>query len=145
MDELHGRFRRLDRVSTPNLWNEAVARSVEVQAAPRRAFTPAMGLIAAALLLAALAGTIAVGGWLNQPAPVREIVTYKNGMIVGNLGCELVGMDPTSLESRNLVALDDACDVQSLWGTPVWSSDGSRLAYGAFATRGSQDSEAAIW
>jgi len=144
MDDLHGRFHRFDRVATPNLWNEAVARSVQVQAAPRRAFTPAMGLIAAALLLAALAGTVAVGAWLNQPAPVREILTYDNGMIVGNQGCELVAIDPTSLESRNLVVLDEACNVQSLWGTPVWSSDGSRLAYGAFVTPGA-NSEAAIW
>jgi Tol biopolymer transport system component len=145
MDDLQRRFRRLDRVSTPNLWNEAVGRAAELDLAPRRAFSPAMGLIAVAMLLAALAGTIAVGGWFNQPAPVREILTYDNGVIVGNLGCELVGIDPASLESRNLVALGDACNVQSFWGTPVWSSDGSRLAYGAFATPGSQDSEAAIW
>jgi len=129
MDELHGRFRRLDRLATPNLWNEAAARAVELELAPRRAFNPAMGLIAAALLLAALAGTIAVGGWFNQPAPVHEIVTYDNGMITASGPCgQIIGIDSTSFEAREIAPESDCQD--GPWGqSPVWSSDGSRLAY----------------
>ena len=125
MDDLQRRFHRLDRVSTPNLWNEAVARSVEVQVAPRRAFTPAMGLIAAALLLAALAGTVAVGAWLNQPAPEREILTYDNGMITASGPCgQIIGIDSTSFEAREIAPESDCQD--GPWGQSlVWSSDGS--------------------
>jgi len=66
MDELRGRFRRLDRVSAPDLWHEAVERAAQVEVAPRRTFNPGMALIAIALLLAALAGTIVVGAWLIE-------------------------------------------------------------------------------
>ena len=128
MDDLHGRFRRLDRVETPNLWNEAVARAAELELAPRRAFNPSMGLIAAALLLAALGGTIAVGAWLNRPPSIPEIVTYDNGVIAAHAGCgRIVTLDPTSLETREIVGAECQDD---LWAAgPVWSSDGSRLAY----------------
>src|SRR5687768_13835660 len=105
MDDLHGRFRRLDRVETPNLWNEAVVRAAELELAPRRAFTPAMGLIAAALLLAALGGTLAVGALLNRTPALPEAVTYDNGMIAAYVGCgRIVSVDPTSLQARELVA-----------------------------------------
>jgi len=129
MDDLHRRFGRLDRLETPKLWNEAVGRAAELELAPRRTFSPGMGLIAAALLLAALAGTVAVGTWLNRPSPIPEAMTYENGMIVAHQGCgQITGIDPTSFEAREIAAGTD-CDV-SLWGyRPVWSSDGSRFAY----------------
>ena len=128
MDDLHGRFRRLDRVETPNLWNEAVGRAAELELAPRRAFTPSMGLIAVALLLAALGGTVAVGAWLNRSPSIPEIVTYDNGMIVATAECgRIVGIDPTSLETRELVGAD--CEGGPWAESPAWSSDGSRLAY----------------
>ena len=81
MDDLRGRFRRLDRLATPNLWNEAVGRAAELELARRRTFTPAMGLIAAALLLAALAGTLAVGALLDRQTPDPVNVTYENGLV----------------------------------------------------------------
>jgi Tol biopolymer transport system component len=145
MDDLHGRFRRLDRVGAPNLWNEAVARSVELELAPRRTFNPGMGLIAVALLLAALAGTLAVGAWLNRPSPVRETVTYENGMIAAYGGCgQITAIDPASFETREIAAGSD-CQ-EDLWAQrPAWSSDGSRLAYLVPATSEGEDGRAGIW
>ena len=99
MDELRGRFRQLDRVSAPDLWHEAVERAAQVEVAPRRTFNPGLALIAIALLLAALAGAIVVGGWLNRQLPAPKVVTYDNGMIVAYAGCgRVVSLDPTSLE-----------------------------------------------
>jgi Tol biopolymer transport system component len=134
MDDLHGRFRRLDRVETPNLWNEAVVRAAELELAPRRAFTPAMGLIAAALLLAALGGTLAVGAWLNRTPALPEAVTYDNGMIAAYVGCgRIVSVDPTSLQARELVAGTDDCRLD-VFMRPAWSQDGQRLAYLAYTS-----------
>jgi Tol biopolymer transport system component len=144
MDDLQRRFHRLDRVVTPDLWGEAVARSVEAGVAPRRTFTPGMALIATALLLAALAGTIAVGGWLNQPSPVREIVTYENGMIVASEGCgQIIGIDPTSFAVREIGRGSD-CEAGPWAHSPVWSSDGSRLAY-VVSTFGEESDASSIW
>ena len=99
MDELRGRFRRLDRVSAPDLWHEAVERAAQVEVAPRPTFNPGLALIAIALLLAALAGTIVVGAWLNRELPAPKIMTYDNGMIVAYAGCgRVVSLDPISLE-----------------------------------------------
>lgn len=137
MHDLHGRFRRLDRLATPNLWNEAVGRAAELELGPRRAFNPSIALIAAALMPAALAGTLMVGGWLNRPSPLPEIVTYDNGLIVGEEQCgRIVGIHPASFESQELVAGVD-CSFRG-WGGTAWSSDGSRLAYLApeFAAQG---------
>jgi Tol biopolymer transport system component len=128
MDDLHRRFRRLDRVAAPNLWNEAVGRAIELERAPRRTFTPGLALIAMALLLAALGGTVAVGTWLDRQTPVPEVVTYENGLIMAYGGCgELVSLDPTSGEVRERVAAPTECG--GAGQVPAWSSDGSRLAY----------------
>ncbi len=117
----------------PDLWHEAVERAARVEVAPRRTFNPGMALIAIALLLAALAGAIVVGAWLNRNLPAPEIVTYDNGMIVAYGGCgRLVSLDPISLEARDLVAASADCHDLSAddhWTRPAWSLDGSRLAY----------------
>ena len=127
MDDLQRRFRRLDRVTAPSLWNEAVARSVAVQAVPRRAFVPAYGLIAVALLLAALAGTIAVGALLNRNQP-DVLVEYDNGMVTLSDGCgTVVGIDPTTFQPRDLVSGTAECRFG--WGSAEWSSDGRWMAY----------------
>ena len=130
MDDLQARFRRLDRVQAPYLWNEAVGRSVELELAPRRAFNPGLALMAVALLLATMAGTLAVGAWLNdQLSPEPEILTYDNGMIVMQQACDgLVGVDPISAARRQLAAAPDGCEL-GWWAAPAWSNDGTRLAY----------------
>lgn len=129
MDELQGRFRRLDRVQAPSLWNEAVGRAAQLELAPRRAFSPGLGLLAATLLLAALAGTVAVGAWLNRTPPVRETVTYDNGMLTAVAGCgQLVHLDAGTSAARELT--DGLCS-SDFWraGPPMWASDGSRAAW----------------
>ena len=131
MDDLHRRFRRLDRIEAPYLWNEALGRAADAELIRRPTFNPGLAMIGVALLLAAMAGTVAVGAWLNRPSPVREIVTYDNGMIVGHVGCgELVAVDPASLETRPLVGdLDNCEEFNGLGPRPAWSLDGRRLAF----------------
>lgn len=128
MTDLHARFRRLDRVRTPDLWYEAVGRAGAVDAARRPAFNPTLALLALGLLLAALGGVVTVGSWLNRPAPVPRIVTYDNGMLVQSPDCgELVGIDPVTLAARQLVPKQTGCEGGG--ETPVWSLNGQRLAY----------------
>lgn len=116
-------------MTTPNLWKEAVARSVAVEVSPRRTFNPGFALVAMALLLAALAGTVAVGALMDDtPGPV-EIVTYDNGLMAATLECGgLIVIDPTSYEASELRAAS-GCQDGPWVESPVWSSDGSRLAY----------------
>ena len=149
MDELlHDRFRRLERIEAPDLWNEAVGRAAEMELARRRTFTPTMALIAFGLLLAALAGTIAVGTWLDRetPSPVR--VEYENGWLTAKAGCGVVGIDPTSFESRELVSGDSDCELPEFasFDSVAWSADGRWLAYLEPALTSPQTSESsAIW
>lgn len=129
MDDLQRRFRRLDRVSAPYLWNESVGRAAALELEQRRAFNPRLGLIAAGLLLATLFGTVAIGSWLDRQSPGPEVVTYENGLIVAHLGCGgLVGVDPDTFQQRELVP---AGDCEFGWtASPNWSRDGSHLVYG---------------
>lgn len=62
MDDLHSRFRRLDLVEAPDLWREATLRAT----ATRQADRPSTWLLiaAVALLLALIAGGVAVAGGL---------------------------------------------------------------------------------
>ena len=149
MDDLQRRFRRLDRVATPNLWNEAVARAVELEMAPRRTFTPGFALIATALLLAALGGTDGRRRLAQPRGAGPRVVTYENGVIMANDGCgRLVSLDPTSGEVREVVAASAACGLGdfSAMLRPAWSSDGSRLAYLAAArTDFGVADEAGVW
>jgi Tol biopolymer transport system component len=128
MDDLQRRFRRLDRVSAPYLWNEAVGRAAALEVERRRAFSPGLALIAAGLLLATLLGTVAIGSWLDRTSPGPEIVTYENGLLTAHVGCGgLVGIDPDTFQQRELVPASD-CDFG--WtAAPSWSRDGSHLAY----------------
>ena len=131
MDELHDRFHRLDRVATPDLWREAVGRAAELELAPRRPFNPMLPLIAALLLMAALAGTIAVGSWVNKPEVDPLSTVYSNGVLAATVGCGgIAAIDPETSQVTELVtpAADASCggtDVSSL----AWSADGHWLAY----------------
>ncbi|HEX2765636.1 MAG TPA: hypothetical protein VHR55_03230 [Candidatus Limnocylindria bacterium] len=62
MDDLYGRFRRLDRIDAPDLWREAVGRAAAAETTglprPTQGLT---GILVVALLLALLAGVVAVG------------------------------------------------------------------------------------
>lgn len=147
---MQARFRRLDRIDAPDLWNEAVGRAAELELAPRRSFNPGIALIAVALLLAALAGTIVVGSWLNRQDPLPVRVEYDNGWLTAQDGCGgVVGIDATTFEPRTLVEGATTCDPAD-WPPHegvAWSSDGRRMAYlaaSASAQDGSTD-PGAIW
>ncbi|MDQ2673828.1 MAG: hypothetical protein M3Y40_04160 [Chloroflexota bacterium] len=145
MDELRGRFQRLDRITAPNLWNEAVGRAAEMPMPRRWAFSPTMGMLAAALLLAALAGTVAVGAWLNDRlSPEADARTYENGMMVTSDGCGgLTAIDPTTFRPRTLLSTADGCP--DVYVEPVaWSQDGSRLLYWRAGT-GEGEAGEALW
>jgi Tol biopolymer transport system component len=130
MRELNDRFRSLDRIAAPDLWNEVVSRSAALALVPRRRVSRTWVLIAAAVLLAALAGALTLGSWLIRPTPDHSRAQYANGMIIGVRGCELVGMDPMTGESRVLVAGPQGCSPGEHLRVPTaLSSDGRLLAY----------------
>src|SRR5687767_5260822 len=141
MDDLRDRFRQLERLDAPDLWNEAVARAAELEmTAPRRASGLTL-VLAAALLLVALAAALAVGARLVDP-PVRPSMDYDNGMIVAQHGCgRLIGLDHASFESRELVPSSPACANDYMEVKTAWSSDGQHLAYVMSAECGGCPSE----
>jgi Tol biopolymer transport system component len=129
MAELEDRFRSLDRVAAPDQWNEIGARVAEIETVPRRPTSRVFVLLTAALLLAALAGAIAVGSWLIRPAP-DEFIERASGMIVGVVDCDLVGVDPASGESQVLVGSPPGCTAGEHLRIPTaMSADGRFLAY----------------
>lgn len=87
MDDLRSRFRRVDRVPVPDLWDEAVARAAQpdahVLAQPTGPLSFAATLAIAGLLLALMAGAIAV--WANVRADARS-----NERMVTVASCTLV-------------------------------------------------------
>jgi Tol biopolymer transport system component len=131
MDDLQRRFRRLDRVEAPYLWNEAVGRAAQLEPARRFTFSPSFGLIAAALLLAAMAGTVAVGALLDRNAPDPVNVNYDNGVLTLSNGCgRVIGVDPTTYQPRELGVSSGECrDFGGVDGRGAWSMDGRWLAY----------------
>ena len=133
MDDLRDRFGRLDRIEAPDLWNEAVERAAELGAVARRPMSRVFVLIAAALLLVALAGAIAIGLRIIRPVPPDSSnVTYSNGMIAAQDGCgRLIGIDPASSQAHEVVPESSLCGIDTfLEIETAWSSDGRRLAYG---------------
>jgi Tol biopolymer transport system component len=144
MDDLHRRFRRLDRVAAPNLWNEAVGRAEELGRIRRPAFSPAFALMAAALLMAALAGTLAVGAWQDDRLSPERILSYDNGVLFMGQPCgALVAFQPGSLEPTQLVAESAECEDMGWSGRPAWSADGTRLAY--FGPAADGRGEVGVW
>jgi Tol biopolymer transport system component len=150
MDDLQRRFRRLDRIGTPDLWTEAVGRAAELELAPRWRFSPSLAMIAVALLTVALAGTVAVGALLNREPPAPDTATYENGWLTAQDGCgRVIGIDPKTYESRELIAVECGAD----WSPadPVaWSSDGRWMVHLAPAHMATQSADAssdttAIW
>ena len=129
MRELEDRFRSLDRVAAPDQWHEIVARAAELETVRRRPISRIFVLLTAALLLAALAGAIAIGSWLIRPAP-DEFIERASGMIVGVIDCDLVGVDPASGETRVLVGSPPECSAGEHLQVPTaMSADGRFLAY----------------
>ena len=128
---LETRFRSLDRVEPPDLWNEAVTRAAELDLARRRQPSRTLVLVAVALLLALLAGAIAIGAQLIWPAPDLSNERAENGMIVSVDQCgRLVRIDPGSGDSRELISGQRTCSSgEFLLIDTAWSSDGERLAY----------------
>lgn len=130
MDELRERFRTLDRVTPPDLWYEVIARADETERTRRRGLSPMTALFVAALLLAMLAGAIAVGAFLQRRVPDWSSMTFTNGMLVGHDGCgRLTGLTPGEAP-HELAELASVCDAQvGMDADLAWSSDGRWLAY----------------
>ena len=131
MDSLETRFRSLDRVEPPDLWNEAVERAAEL-GATRRPVSRVFVLFAAALLVALLAGAIAVGARFIWPAPELSRAQAENGMIVSVDQCgRLVRIEPSSGDTRELISGQRTCasSGEFMRIRTAWSSDGRVLAY----------------
>ena len=129
MDDLRARFARFERIEEPDLWKEAVARAAELEATPARPAIPRLVLVAIALLVA-LAGAIAIGSWLNRPAPDDLNLNVDNGLVVGQYECDLLAYDPATGETESLVPSPPGCtDAESPPAQMAWSDDGRYLAY----------------
>ena len=150
MRELEDRFRSLDRVEAPDLWNEAVTRAAELGGTRRRPVSRAFVLVAAALLLALLAGAIVVGARLIRPAPDLSSLRYANGLIVSSGACgQVIAVDPNSSQTRELAPGSPGCtEGEYLPVETAWSSDGRLLAYGVWRSCGGcldQSEPAGAW
>jgi Tol biopolymer transport system component len=147
MDELHDRFHRLDRIAAPDLWNEAVGRAAVLEGSPGRRFSPMMALIAAALLMASLVGTVAVGSWLNRPELDPLTVDYSNGVIAVADRCgRIIGIDAESSEASQLVGASSDTDCDEVMDL-AWSSGGRWLAYAVdrSGSEGFTGAESEVW
>ena len=92
-------------------------------------------LIGTALLLAALAGTIAIGAWLDQTLPDARRDDFANGMAVTPWGCGgIVRIDPETAAVTQLVADAPTCEEAGEYvsAEAAWSTDGRYLAYGVW-------------
>jgi Tol biopolymer transport system component len=89
-------------------------------------------LLAAALLLALLAGAIAVASGIFRPDPTFPL-ERSNGVIVSapHYRCNVVGIDPVGGEQRELVPALPGCLAGDypMGYAVAWSADGSRMAY----------------
>ena len=152
MDDLRDRFGRLDRIDAPDLWNEAVERAAELGVVARRPISRAFVLIAAALLLVALAGAIAIGVRLIRPVPPDpSSVRYSNGMIVGAGPVRCARRhrpEPRARHATSWPLHRTASSGTYLPTETAWSSDGQRLAYGVWRECGGcldQSEPAGAW
>src|SRR5437867_3468601 len=127
MADLDERFRSLDRVAAPDLWEDARTRTPRPQGPSPRGRLVAAGL---ALLVGGAgiaAAAISFLGGSTPPNPVGTAVT--NGRIAYVLANDqTVDYDIYSVnpDGTDPVRLTD----QPGWETdPVWSPDGSRIAF----------------
>ena len=90
MDELHDRFHRLDRIATPDLWNEAVGRAAALDGTARRGFSPMMALIAISGIFYPITTFPA---WLQVIAQIFPIYWLGLGMRSALLPDELAAVE----------------------------------------------------
>jgi Tol biopolymer transport system component len=130
MDDLRTRFRSLDRVQAPDLWREVVARADEMERTRRGGLSLMTAFFVAALLLALLAGAIAVGAYLQRRVTDWSSMTFANGVLVGHDFCGTLTAVTEGGERIELAVLDSICDADlAMDADMAWSSDGRRLAY----------------
>ena len=103
MDDLRARFRRIDRMATPDLWPEAVGRAAASEtSSPPRPMQALTSILVAALLLALLVGVVAVG--MSQ----RPRVEGGERLIVAS-ECALVSVSPDEADDETIVGDTDTC------------------------------------
>jgi Tol biopolymer transport system component len=130
MDELRARFRSLDRIAPPDLWQDVLDRADEMERTQRRRLSLTTLVFVAALLLALVAGAIAVGAFLHRPSPDWRSRTFTNGMLVGHDGCGMLTGITEGDAPHQLVTLDPICTQDlGMDADLAWSSDGRWLAY----------------
>jgi Tol biopolymer transport system component len=141
-EQIERLLRRRASPPSPALLGEILAAA---EATPQRRTTPwgpivierrTLAILAAALLLAALAGAIAVGSGIVRPWPGPD-AGYRNGEMVAVSGCRLVTIDPESGDPPELFGEPPGCTrtgpsayPAGYWVGPVaWSADGSRSVF----------------
>lgn len=130
MDDLRTRFRRLDRLQVPDLWDEAVVRAGETHGRTNSRRMSFVVLVAAILLLTALIGALALGTLprpeAREPGPRLVAYTVQSGGPFTPQGREtLIWID--SVDGSNPRELSFQT---SAWKSLVgWLPDGSGLLY----------------
>jgi dipeptidyl aminopeptidase/acylaminoacyl peptidase len=102
---------------------------------------PLLLLATVALLLAALAGAIAVGAGLIFPNPLD--LGERDSLIISRDECGLIGVDPTTGEQLSLWQPDDPCEPSPRRAVPTLS-DPLRIDQLGIAAAGSQNGRLAF-
>jgi tol-pal system beta propeller repeat protein TolB len=128
MNELHERFRELDRLDAPEVWPEVARRGprppIDLGPSPRRR----VGIALLAFLIAASGLTFAARAFRSdQGQPLTSSTTVSNGKIafarLGDNGWQIDTINPDGTAAATLVDTPDNAF------HPAWSPDGHRILF----------------
>jgi tol-pal system beta propeller repeat protein TolB len=128
MNDLHERFRELDRLDAPEVWPEVARRGprppIDLDPSPRRR----VGIALLAFLIAAAGSTFAARAFRSdQGQPLTSSTAVSNGKIafarLGDSGWQIDTMNPDGTSEATLV------DTPDNTFHPAWSPDGHRILF----------------